>query len=90
MNYLLGAIFAVVGGSLLVWNKPLSEKFGIFYSRRFADTFGTLAHALGWDDPNKRFNKFMYRCFVFAFAAITETNFVGPSVEPGNSFLQVR
>jgi hypothetical protein len=95
MNYLLSALFAVAGVSILIWNKPLSEKFGVFYSRRFASTFGTLAHILGWDDPNRPFNKFMHRGFVltagiilliFALAAFTGTNFAGPSA---NSLLSV-
>jgi hypothetical protein len=97
MNYLLSAVFSVAGISILIWNRPLSEKFGAFYSRRFVDAFGKLAHLLGWDDPNKPFNIFMYRGFVitagiilliFAFAAFTGTNFVGPSSGTSNPLLQ--
>jgi hypothetical protein len=99
MNYLLATAFAVVGVALLVWNKPLSDRFGAFYSRRFSVTFGTLAHLLAWDDPNRRFNRFMYRGFVitggiifliFALAALSGTNFVGPSAQPANTLLQVQ
>src|SRR6266849_10137619 len=99
MNYLLAAVFAEIGIALLIWNKSLSERFGAFYSRRFVVTFGKLAHTLRWDDPNRPFNRFMYRGFVitggivlliFAFAAFTGTNFVGPSTQPTNSLLQVQ
>jgi hypothetical protein len=95
MNYLLSALFTVAGIAILIWNKPLSEQFGRFYSQRFASTFGKLAHILGWDDPNRAFNRFMYRGFVltagiilliFALAALTGTNFAGPSA---NSLLYV-
>ena len=90
---------AAAGLAVLIWNKSLSEKFGAFYAHRFSLAFGRLAHFLGWDDPNKPFNKFMYRGFVitaaiilliFAFAALTGTNFVGPSAESTNSLLQVQ
>jgi hypothetical protein len=99
MNYILATAFAVAGVSLLVWNKPLSDRFGAFYSRRFSVTFGTLAHLLAWDDPNRAFNRFMYRGFVitggiifliFALAALSGTNFVGPSAQPANTLLQVQ
>jgi hypothetical protein len=99
MNYILAAMFGVISVALFVWNKPLSEKFAVFYSRRFAVTFGRLAHILRWDDPNMPFNRFMYRGFVimggiifliFALAALTGTNFIGPSAQPTNSLLQVQ
>jgi hypothetical protein len=54
MNYILAATLAIVGIAILMWNKLLSEKLGIFYSQRFSATFGKLAHALGWDDPLRR------------------------------------
>jgi hypothetical protein len=87
MNYLLAAIFAVAGIAILIWNKSLSDKLGAFYARRFALQFGRLAHVLGWDDPNKPFNRFMSRGFIitagtifliFAIAALSGTNFFGP------------
>jgi hypothetical protein len=99
MNYFLATTFLIVGVALLVWNKPLSEKFGAFYSRRFSIAFGTLARLLAWDDPNKPFNKFMYRGFVitggilflvFALAALSGTNFVGPSAQSPDTLLQVQ
>jgi hypothetical protein len=102
MKYLLVVTFAIAGIVILIWNKSLSQKFGAFYAQRFSLQFGTLAHFLGWDNPSKRFNKFMYRGFVitaaiilliFAFAAFTGTNFVGPSTkatQPSNSLLQVQ
>jgi hypothetical protein len=94
MNYFLAAILAIAGIAILMWNKVLSEKLGVFYSQRFSATFGKLAHALGWDDPTTLLNKFMYRGFVitvgiillvFAFAV-----FFGPisTVQPTNSLLQ--
>jgi hypothetical protein len=91
MNYLLAVILSLIGSAILVWNKPLSQKLGSFYSQRFASTFGPLAHLLTWDDPTRPFNRFLYRSFVvvaglifliFALAALTGTNFVGPSSSP--------
>jgi hypothetical protein len=99
MNYVLGVIFTAAGIATLIWNKSLSKKFGAFYARRFSVAFGKLARFLGWDDPNKPFNRFMYRGFVitggiilllFAVGAFLGTNFVGPSAQPGNSLLQVQ
>jgi hypothetical protein len=100
MNYLLAAAFAAIGITLLIWNKPVAEKLGAFYSRRFALTFGKLAHTLHWDDPSRPFNRFMYRGFVitggiifliFAVVAFFGTNFVGPSAaQPANSLLQTQ
>ena len=87
MNYLT-VVFVLVGIGILVRNKTLAEKLGSFYAHRFSATFGGLAHFLGWDDPTRPFNKFMYRSFVitaaiifliFAVAAFMGTNFVGPS-----------
>jgi hypothetical protein len=97
MNYILAALFAVVGLGLLIWNKTLSDTFSAFYVRRFAVTFGGLGRLLGWDNPNSPFNRFLYRGFVitagiifllFAVAAWTGTNFMGPSPQPTNSLLQ--
>ena len=91
MNYLLAIVFALVGVALLLWNKPLSQKLGSFYSRRFSSTFGTLAHVLKLDDPTRLFNRVLYRSFVivaglivltFAFAGLMGTNFAGPSSPP--------
>jgi hypothetical protein len=99
MNYVLAVIFAAGGGALLVWNKPLSERFGVFYAERFSAAFGKLASVLGWDDPRRPFNRFMYRAFVitaglilliFAYAALSGTNFVGPPAQPDNSLLEAR
>src|ERR1700730_17974647 len=97
MNYLLAVVFGMVWICLLIWNKPLSDKFGKFYARRFASTFGGLAHFLGWDNPDKPFNRFLYRgvvvalaviLLIFAIAALTGTNFVGPSGQEPDYFLQ--
>jgi hypothetical protein len=94
MSYLLAVVFALVGAAILVWNKPLSQHLGSFYSRRFASTFEQLAHLLKWDDPARPSNKFLYRSFVvvaglmflvFALAALTGTNFVGPSTAPNTT-----
>jgi hypothetical protein len=99
MNYVLAVIFAMAGAALLFWNKPLSERFGAFYAERFSAAFGKLANVLGWDDPRRPFNRLMYRGFVitaglilliFAFAALSGTNFVGPSGESDNSLLEAR
>jgi hypothetical protein len=79
MNYLLATAFAVVGVTLLIWNKSLSDKFGAFYSRQFDVRFGQLANLFAWNDPNRPFNKFMYRGFIitggiiFLIFAIGET-----------------
>ena len=98
-NYIISFIFATVGITVLIFNKSLSEKLGAFYSRRFALTFGKLAHVLRLDDQSRPFNRFLYRGFVittgiiflvFAIAAFGGTNFVGPSVNPVNSLLQVQ
>jgi hypothetical protein len=43
MNYVLAAIFAGAGIALLFWSKPLAQKFGAFYSRRFSAAFGSFA-----------------------------------------------
>jgi hypothetical protein len=99
MSYLLATAFAVVGVTLLIWNKSLSDKFGAFYSRQFDVRFGQLANLFAWNDPNRPFNKFMYRGFIitggiifliFALAAASGTNFVGPSDQSVNSLLQVQ
>ncbi len=99
MNYLLSLVFSGAGVAILLWNKPLSEKLGVFYSRRFSLTFGSLAHTVGWDDQNRPFNRILYRSFVitagiilliFAIAAFGGTNFVGPSAPPVNSLLQAQ
>jgi hypothetical protein len=91
MNYLLGLSFTVVGVVILVWNKSLSEKLGAFYARRYRASFGKVAHFFHLDDPNARLNRLMYRGFVitaglilliFAFAALTGTNFVGAAPQP--------
>jgi hypothetical protein len=67
--------------------------------QNFSAAFGKLANALGWDDPTRPFNRFMYRGFVitaglilliFAFAALSGTKFVGPSDGSNNSLLQAR
>src|SRR5215470_1930544 len=96
-NYFISLIFALVGILVLVFNKSLSEKLGVFYSHRFSMTFGKLANILGWDDPTRPFNKFPYRGFVimagiilivFAVAAFFGTNFVGPSIQSTDSLLQ--
>ena len=70
MNYLLSAVLGMAGITILVWNKTLSQKFGEFYSPRFSATFGKLAHYLGWDDPTKPFNRFMYRGFIITAGII--------------------
>ena len=79
MNYLLATILVAAGLAILIWNKSLSEKLGAFYSQRFNATFGKFAQVLGWDNPNKPFNKFLYRgvvitagaiLLIFAFAAL--------------------
>jgi|SRR5215471_9855065 len=97
-NYIISFIFAAVGITIIIFNKSLSEKLGAFYSRRFALTFGKLAHFVRLDDPNRSFNRFLYRGFVitagiiflvFAIAAFGGTNFFGPSAQPVNSLLQV-
>ena len=98
-NYLISFIFATAGITILWFNRSLAEKLGVFYSNRFSMTFGKLANLLGWDDPNRPFNRFMYRAFVitagiifliFAIAAFGGTNFVGPSASPVNSLLQAQ
>ena len=82
MNYLLAIILAVTGIAILIWNKSLSQRLSIFYSRRFSATFGKLAHYLGSDDPNKPFNRFIYRGFVLTAGVIllvlAFTAFFGP------------
>jgi hypothetical protein len=97
MNYILATVFAAIGLALFLWNRKLAERFGAFYARRFSATFGNLSHFLRWDDPNRPFNRFMYRGFVitagiilliFAVAAFLGTNFVGPSAQPTSSLLQ--
>jgi hypothetical protein len=99
MNFLLATVFAIAGIGVLARNKSLSDKLGKFYAGRFGATFGNFAHVLGWDDPNRSFNKFVYRGFVisagliflvFALAAIFGTNFVGPTTSvTTHSILQV-
>ena len=98
MDYLLAAILAIAGFAVLIWNKALSERFGIFYSQRFSATFGKLVHLLGWDDPKTPFNRFMYRGFVitvglillvFAFTAFVGPIYTGSAAQPGESLLQV-
>src|SRR5215472_12730763 len=88
MHYLLSGLFGVTGSAILIWNKQLAEKMGGFYSYRYSATFGKLATFLRLDNPNTPFSRFMYRGFVitagivllmFAIAAASGTNFVGPS-----------
>jgi hypothetical protein len=99
MNYLLAIIFTMGGIAILIWNNSLSEKLGAFYARRYNANFGKLAHLLRLDNPNTRLNRFMYRGFIitaglilliFALAALSGTNFVGPSAQPDNSSLQAQ
>jgi len=91
---LIGVVLAAVGISILIWNKPLSEKLGAFYARRYVATFGNIAHYLGLDNSSSAFNRFMFRGFVitagiilliFAIAAFLGTNFVGLSISPSTS-----
>jgi hypothetical protein len=97
MNYVLDIAFALAGGSILIWNKPISDKFGAFYAHRYSATFRKLAQFLRLDDPNTRLNRFMYRGFVittgiililFSIGAFLGTNFVGPSAEQPNTILE--
>jgi hypothetical protein len=37
---------------------------GDFFARRHSGTFGRLATYLGWDDPNRPFNRILYRVIV--------------------------
>jgi hypothetical protein len=99
MNYLLAIVFTVGGVAILVWNRSLSKKLGAFYARRYSANFGKLARLLRLDDPNTRLNRFMYQGFIitaglilliFALAALSGTNFVGPAAQPGNSFLKAQ
>jgi hypothetical protein len=96
-NYFISIILAIVGITVLYFNRSLSEKLGAFYSRRFAMTFGMLAHLLKWDDPNHPFTRLLYRGFVitagiililFAIAGFFGTNFGGPSTQSTNTLLQ--
>lgn len=89
MNYILSIIFFASGAATVFWNKSLSRKLGMFYAQRYKATFGNASHFLHLDDPNAFFSRFMCRGFVltagiiliiFAVAAFTGTNFVGPSV----------
>ena len=90
MRYFLAIVLAIAGLGILIWNKPLSKRFGAFYSQRFGMTFGKLARYLRWDDPTRLFNRFLYRGFVitagvilliFAFAAFFGPIYVGSAAQ---------
>jgi hypothetical protein len=98
MNYLLAFVLAVAGLAILIWNRKLSTDFGRFFARRYSMTFGRIAHYLGWDDPNKTFNVFLYRSIVFflglflllmAFHAAFGTIYTGSAAGQTESLLSV-
>ena len=60
----IGAVLGAVGISVLIWNKTLSRRFAVFSARRYRNTFGGLAHNLGWDDPQRPFTLFLHRALV--------------------------
>jgi hypothetical protein len=91
MNDFFSLFFTVMGVVIMVRNKSLSEKLGAFYARRYRASFGKVTHFLRLDDQNTWLDRFMYRGFIitagpllliFAFAALTGTNFVGPASRP--------
>lgn len=70
MQYFFSALFAIVGITFLIYNRYLSEKLGLFYAKRFLETFGRLARLLKWDDSTTAFNKIFYRGFVIVAGVI--------------------
>jgi hypothetical protein len=68
MHYLVATVLAVTGISVLIWSRPLAQKFGRFTAQRHRHTFGGIARTLGWDEPSKHFNIFLHRSLVIIFA----------------------
>ena len=99
MNYIIGLIFLIAGLATLFWNKSLSNRFVRFSAHRYSQTFGQLAHSLGWDDPENRFMVFLHRLLVvllamllliMAFHSFFGTIYTGSAVPPSDSLLQVQ
>lgn len=74
MSYALAFVLALLGLTILFWNKPFAIKMGDFFARRHSGTFGRLATYLGWDDPNRPFNRFLYRVIVIFVGIIRVDN----------------
>jgi hypothetical protein len=98
MNYVLALALAVAGLAILIRNNELSIRFGRFFAQRHSMTFGRVAHSLGWDDPTKPFNVFLYRSVVIffglflllmAFHALFGTIYTCSAAQQSDSLLQV-
>ena len=88
---------AAAGISVLIWNRTLSRQFAVFSAHRYSNTFGQLAHNLGWDDPQRPFTLFLDRALVIllgisllimSFHSFFETIYTGSARPPDTILYQ--
>jgi hypothetical protein len=97
MNYPLALVLAVVGFSVLLWSRTLSDRFLQFSAHRYSVTFGKLAHDLRWDDPTNPMMVWLHRllvvilgCFLLlmSFHFFFGTIYTGGATPPPDTILE--
>ena len=64
MNYIIGTILLILGIACLIRFKSFGKAMAKIFADQFRKTYGGYATDMGWDNPDRTYNKYFYRAAV--------------------------